>query len=153
MTMKRGLRLLLLAFLFAGAGRAQDPVPASPPEPEAAPSLRARLLEFGGALANDGFRLRDGYWSGRLEPGRPRRLAVNLFAGNQYWFCAAVDAPGDRPSIVLYDPQGEVVRVLVHEGPGLSAAGVTAASTGRYVVEIEASRGPAADFCLLYLFK
>jgi hypothetical protein len=43
--------------------------------------------------------------------------------------------------------------VLVHEGPGLSAAGVTAASTGRYVVQIETSRGPAADFCLIYLFK
>jgi len=153
MTMKRGLRLLLLGFLFAGTGRAQDPVPSSPPEPESAPSLRARLLEFGGALANDGFRLRDGYWSGRLEPGRPRRLAVNLFAGNQYWFCAAVDAPGDRPSIVLYDPRGEAVRVLAHEGPGLSAAGVTAPATGRYVVQIETSRGPAADFCLLYLFK
>jgi hypothetical protein len=146
---------LSVCALFAclGVASAQEGKPTPAPSPETAPSLRAQLLEFGGALANDGFRLRDSFWSGRLESGRPRRLAVNLFSGNKYWFCAAVAAPGVPPAISLFDPRGEAVDVQTHRDTGLSAAGVTAETTGRYVLEIKAPRGPAADFCLLYLFK
>jgi hypothetical protein len=152
MTMNPTWRILLAGLLLSsGAVRAQED--ASSSGPEAVPTLRARLLEFAGALANGGFRLRDSHWSGRLEPGSPRRLAVNLFAGNQYWFGAAVEAPEERPVITLYDPQGEVVPVLAHDAPGLAAAGVTAAATGRYVVEVRTTRGPATDFCFIYLFK
>lgn len=150
--MRRFLLRLLTVLLFPAAlAPAQQPAASPPPGDD--PVLRARLLEFGGALANEGFRLRDSFWAGRLKAGQARRLAVNLFAGNQYWFCAAVTAPGAQPAIVLYDPQGAVVPVLTHDQEGLVAAGVTAALTGRYVVEIESASGPAADFCLLYLFK
>lgn len=152
MTMKLRPPVCVFLLCLAAVAPAQEVQPTPVPSPETAPSLRALLLEFGGALANDGFRLRDSYWSGRLEPGRPRRLAVNLFAGNKYWFCAAV-APGVPPAIRLYDPQGEEVEVQDHRDAELAAAGVTAESTGRYVLEIKAPRGPAADFCLLYLFK
>jgi hypothetical protein len=55
--------------------------------------------------------------------------------------------------VVLYDPQGSVVPVLEHGVEGLAAAGVTAAVTGRYIVEVAAAKGPASDFCLLYLFQ
>lgn len=151
--MKLPWSVFVVAALSGAAAFAQDTKPAPSPASPAAPSLRAHLLEFTGALANDGFRLRDSVWSGRLEPGRARRLAVNLFAGNQYWFCAAVDAPGVPPAVTLYDPQGEPVEVQSHRDAGLSAAGVTAESTGRYVLEIKTPRGPAAEFCLLYLFK
>lgn len=144
-------RLFLAGMLLGVAAAAEEPQP-SPTPPAGDPALRARLLEFGGALANEGFRLRDSFWAGRLESGKPKRLAVNLFAGNHYWFCAATGS-ATRPRVVLYDPRGEVVPVLEHDGEGLAAAGVTAAATGRYVVEVEAARGPASDFCLLYLFK
>ena len=130
---------------------AEKPQPSPTPDP-AAP-LRARLLDFGGALANEGFRSRDSFWSGRLEPGKPRRLGVNLFAGNQYWFCAASDAPEAKPMVAVYDPQGEPVRGLDYGVDGLAAVGVTAGETGRYVVEVKAPRGAASEFCLIYLFK
>lgn len=130
---------------------AEKPQPSPTPDPAA--SLRARLLDFGGALANEGFRSRDSFWSSRLEPGKPQRLAVNLFAGNQYWFCAASDAPEAGPVVAVYDPQGEPVQGLDYEGDGLAAVGVTAGATGRYVVEVKAPRGAASDFCLIYLFK
>ena len=143
------LRSLLVLLLLSASAAARDPQPS--PTPAADPALRARLFDFGGALANEGFRLRDSFWAGRVESGKSKRLAVNLFAGNQYWFCAAADA-ATRPRVVLYDPQGAVVPALEHDGDGLAAAGVTAAVTGRYVVEV-AARGPASDFCLLYLFK
>jgi len=150
MTMKFLPRLIALALLFPAAGGAQE---VETPPPGAAPAQRARLLEFAGALANDGFRLRDSFWSGRLESGRPRRLAVNLFAGNHYWFCAAADSPEGAPVLAVYDPRGEPLEVLAHREAGVSAAGVTAGATGRYIVEVKSSRGPAADFCLVYLFK
>jgi len=140
----------LVLLLVTVAVAAREPQPS--PTPAADPALRARLLDFGGALANEGFRLRDGFWAGRLESGQAKRLAVNLFAGNQYWFCAATGS-ATQPRVVLYDPQGAVVPVLAHEGEGLAAAGVTAAVTGRYIVEVTGARGPASDFCLLYLFK
>ena len=149
--MKTPVSALVLYLLLGAFATAQEPASSPPPDP--AVPLRARLLDFAGALANEGFRVRDGFWSGRLEPGEPRRLAVNLFAGNQYWFVATLDATDVRPVVALYDPQGEPVAALKHDEPGLAAAGVTAGATGRYVVEVRAPRGPASDFCLLYLFK
>jgi hypothetical protein len=149
--MKRPALCLGLCCLLGAFATAQEPASSPPPDP--AVPLRARLLDFSGALANEGFRVRDGFWSGRLEPGAPRRLAVNLFAGNQYWFVAAVEATDARPVVALYDPRGEPVAVLTHDESGLAAAGVTAGVTGRYVVEVKAPRGAASDFCLLYLFK
>jgi hypothetical protein len=149
--MKTPLLCLGLCLFFGAVAVAQEAQPSPPMDPVL--PLRARLLDLAGALANEGFRVRDGFWSGRIEAGVPRRLAVNLFAGNQYWFCAAVDAPDARPVVALYDPRGEPVAAVNHDGPGLTAAGVTAGVTGRYVVEIKAPRGPVSDFCLLYLFK
>lgn len=157
--------LLILGLLLAAAGnsaRAQLPSPAAKPEPEAAapadpqskaPPLRARVLELAGAMGNDGFKLRDGLWSGRLEPGQPKRLAVNLFAGNQYWFCAATPEGSRGPKLALFDAQGKPVSTLAYDGPGLAAVGVTAAATGRYFIELAPGSGHASDFCLIYLFK
>ena len=129
------------------------PARAAEVPPEDVPLLRARLLEFGVVLGNEGFQVRDGFWTGRLESDRPRRLAVNLFEGNQYWFCAAVTTTGDGPGLVLYDPQGRVVPTVAYETPGVVAAGVTAGETGRYVIELKPTGCPATDFVLLYLFQ
>lgn len=149
--------LLLVAgvVLLAGVAIARDPAPSPTPTPavQDEPILRGRVLEFGVALGNEGFKVRDGIWPGRVEPRRPQRLAVNLFEGNQYWFCAAVGDHVARPKMALYDPSGEKVSALDFTEPGLVAAGVTAGETGRYVVELRASEGQAADFVLLYLFK
>ncbi len=155
--------LLILGLLLAVPGhgvRAQLPPSvkeepdAAPVEPQSkAPSLRARVLELAGAMGNEGFKLRDGLWSGRLEPGQPKRLAVHLFAGNQYWFCAATPEGSRSPKFALFDPQGKPVTTLAYDGPGLAAVGVTAAATGRYFVEVAPGSGSASDFCLIYLFK
>lgn len=141
-----GLWLSLMAWARAGE-------PQASPTPDPAEPLRARLLEFGGAMANEGFRSRDSFWSGRLEPGKPRRLAVNLFAGNQYWFCAAVDKPEANPVIAVYDARGQPVQGLDYASGALAAVGVTAGATGRYIVEVKGPRGAASEFCLIYLFK
>lgn len=133
---------------------ADTPTPAPSPNPAAGPSLRVRLMDMGGALSNEGFKMRDRLWTGKLEPGAPQRLAVNLFRGNHYWFCASADPEARNLKVSVFGPDGEPVTGAVEHGEaGLAAAGVTAAATGRYFVQVESSGGPASDFCLLYLFK
>jgi len=136
----------------------------APPDPEpqkraredqrgCAPQIRERLYTMVGALGNEGFKARDGCWGGQLEGGA-RRLAVHLFAGNQYWFCAAA-APEDADlTISLTGPSGENPPMEKHHQPGLAAVGVTARVTGQYFVEVAGGpSGAAREFCLLYLFK
>jgi len=104
-------------------------------------------------LSNDGFKMRDRIWSGKVGPGEPRRLAVNLFSGNHYWFCAAADPEVGNLKVSLFGPDGARVAGLDHREAGLAAVGVTAETTGQYFVQVETAGGPASDFCLLYLFK
>jgi len=120
-------------------------------EPE--PGLRAALYEVAGALGNEGFKVRDGIWSGKLEAGVPQRLAVNLFAGNHYWFLATAGAGARGLELSLFDSAGRPVPVASEGPPGLAVAGVTAGATGQYFLQIGSAGGPTADFRLLYLFK
>lgn len=129
---------------------AQEPVAKTE---ESAPVLRPRLYDVAGALGNDGFKTRDGAWTGVLQGEKPRRLAVNLFAGNQYWFCAATSATGETPSLSLRDPSGRELETVSYAKDGVAAVGVTAPATGRYVVELAGSAAGSREFCLLYLFK
>jgi hypothetical protein len=50
---------------------------------------RKDALEIAGAFANDGFKIRDGHYCGVVKPHEHALVAVNLYAGNQYWFSAA----------------------------------------------------------------
>jgi hypothetical protein len=145
--MKLFLLLLLCAASLASAW-GTEPTTVTP-----VPGLRPRLYDIAGALGNEGFKVRDGAWRGVLQGRKPQRLAVNLFSGNQYWFCVATSATGETPSLSLRGPSGEMVELVPFEKDGVAAAGVTAAATGRYVLEIDGSGPGSRDFCLLYLFK
>ena len=145
------MKSILLALL----GAASLAVAKEPPvaEKSAPPELRPRIYDVAGALGNQGFKARDGAWLGTMQGGKPQRLAVNLFAGNQYWFCAATSASGGKPSLFLRDPSGKAVETVLFEKDGVAAVGVTAAMTGRYVLQIEESAPGLRDFCVLYFFK
>lgn len=115
--------------------------------------LDPRIYESAGAFANEGFKFRDGAWTGSLQGGKTQRLPVHLFAGNQYWFCAATSEPGETPTLSLRDPSGRPVETVDSPRDGVAAAGVTATATGRYVVEIKGASSGTRQFCLLYLYK
>lgn len=158
--------VLVTTFMALGTWTLQSAPPAEVPATPAAVDeaagwtpdgeilLRSRALDFAGALANDSFEARDGFWFVRASAPGPRRLAVNLFAGNQYWFCASSAPESPAPKLSVYDPEGKAVEIMTHSGPGLAAAGMTASATGRYVVEVGAAEGGSTpEFCLLYLFR
>ena len=147
--------LIALAAILPLLSAAQSPSPEPPPPaiPLAPASLRVRLADLGTALSNEGFKMRDRLWSGRIASGQPQRLAVNLFRGNHYWFCAALEPVDGKAKLTVFGPDGLAVESVNHQEPGLVAAGVTAETTGQYFLQIETAGGPASDFCLLYLFK
>jgi hypothetical protein len=152
--MKTSVLILLAAILpFLSAGQSPSPEPSPPAVPLASAPLRVRLADLGTALSNEGFKMRDRIWSGRVEAGQPQRLAVNLFRGNHYWFCAAVEPTDGKAKLTVFGPDGLAVESVDHQEPGLAAAGVTAETTGQYFLQVETAEGPASDFCLLYLFK
>jgi hypothetical protein len=145
--------LLPVLLLGVSCTFAQMPAVAPSAEKAPAPDLRPRIYDLAGVLGNEGFKFRDGAWIGCLQGGKPQRLAVNLFAGNQYWFCGATSDSGETPSLSVRDPSGHPVETVDFGRDGIAAVGVTAAATGCYTLEIKGSSAGSREFCLLYLFK
>jgi len=83
--MKRYLPIFLLAFVFV----AGVPVHARQ-TPRWSAQRRARRCR---SISNDGFKIRDGHWCGMVKSHDHALVAVNLYAGNQYWFSAAGTEP------------------------------------------------------------
>lgn len=149
-------RALLAILILAGC-----PLPAAETSPTPAPTepdgdqaaVRSATLALAGAFSNDGYKIRDGYYFGKLEPGKSSVIEVNLFAGNEYWFCAASLAPARKLSVTVYDEAGKPVEQQFY-GDGASAAtGVVAAESGKYLVKVTLAEGEAAPFCFLYCYK
>ena len=142
------MKTLGLLFLSAAILSAQEA-----PDSRERPTARSKVLELAGAFANDGYKVRDGYWSGVLEPGKPQILEVNLFAGNAYWFSAAATAPARKLSVTLFDENGRPVEGEIFQDGVTAAAGLLPDASGRYFVRLELVEGDKADFCLVYSYK
>ncbi len=151
--MSRSLAFVLLLGILAGSARAQNTLVAAneadPPVSES--ELRCAALDLAGAFTNDGYKLRDGFWFGQVSAAKPQRIAVNLFGGNQYWFCAATKAGDWR--ITVYDSKGTPVEAQTHADEGRRAAGIGVLNSGQYFVEISSEESTPGDFCFMYLFK
>lgn len=116
-------------------------------------TARSKVLELAGAFSNDGYKIRDGYWSGILEPGKPQFLEVNLFAGNSYWFSVAALAPARKLSVSLFDENGRPLEEEIFQDGLAAAAGLVPDVSGKYFVRVELVEGDKSDFCLVYSYK
>ena len=67
------------------------------------------VLDLAGAFTNDGFKMRDGHWSGNLKTGERALIAVNLYAGNQYWFSVGAVQPAKKVDVAVYDEAGKLM--------------------------------------------
>ncbi|HEY2124323.1 MAG TPA: hypothetical protein VGG94_02570 [Chthoniobacterales bacterium] len=143
--MTRLLSLLLAGvLLFPPALRAE-----SDKEVEA----HKAVLDLSGAFTNDGFKIRDGHWSGALKSGEHVLVAVNLYAGNQYWFAVASVEPAKKVEVAVYDEAGKLVTTEGYSEGERAAAGFSPANSGQYYISVGLLEGGESSFCLVYCYK
>lgn len=143
------MKRLLLS--LACAALATAAVCAAPTDNEVA--ARRTALEIAGAFGNDGFKLRDGNWTGLLEVGKPKVIQVNLYAGNQYWFTLGSVPAAKKVAVTIYDEAGKAVEIDPYEEGSVAAAGFSPATSGSFYIKVEEVEGAPAAFCLVYSYK
>ena len=143
--MKRLLLFLAATTLAATALRA------APTDDEVA--ARRTALDVAGAFTNDGFKLRDGNWTGIVEVGKAKIIQVNLYAGNQYWFTLGSVPAAKKLQVTVYDETGKPVQVDPYQEASVAAAGFSPQASGSYYVKVEELEGAKAAFCLIYSYK
>ena len=154
--MKRLLRLVVLGFCAAFPLGGMVARAAVTPESEGEVAARETALEMAGAFSNDGYKIRDGHWAGKLQPRETKVVTVNLYAGNQYYFSLGASDKAKKVLVTVYDEAGKVVAdETIFQDPDKvrAAAGVSPVASGPYYVGVQVVDGAAADFCLLYSYK
>lgn len=122
-------------------------------ETDAQVEARRVALDLAGAFSNDGFKLRDGHWSGPIKQGEQTVLAVNLYAGNQYWFSVGASPNAKKVSVQVYDESGKPVPTETYEDAEKAAAGFSPTMSGQYFVGIAPLEAEASTYCLVYSYK
>jgi hypothetical protein len=112
-----------------------------------------QVLDLTGAFTNEGFKLRDGHWAGPIKPKERAVIAVNLYAGNQYWFSLGATAAAKKVAVSLYDENGKPLGFEPYSEEGRAAAGFAPRVSGTYYVKVEELEGAPSSFCLLYSYK
>jgi hypothetical protein len=116
-------------------------------------NARKVALDLAGAFANEGFKLRDGHWTGSFAPGKSAIHQVNLFAGNEYWFSLGATEKATKVAVSIFDEKGKPVAYEPYQDAASAAAGFSPAISGAYLIKVELLEGAAAAFCLLYSYK
>jgi hypothetical protein len=144
--MNRLLALLLGVLLLATAV-------SLPAQTDEEVEAHRHVLDLTGAFSNDGFKLRDGHWAGQIKPAERAVIAVNLYAGNEYWFSAAASAKAKKISVELYDESGKPLTTEVFNEGERASAGYSPTSSGQYFVVVSLLEGEPTAFCLVYSYK
>jgi hypothetical protein len=116
-------------------------------------AARQVALELAGAFTNDGFKLRDGHWAGILAPNEGRFIAVNLYAGNEYWFSAGATEKAKKLAVDVFDETGAPVTTETFNSGTKAAAGLAVSNSGQYFIRVRLDEGEAAGVCFVYSYK
>ena len=140
-------RAFFFSILLAGAGVFAQA------ESDKEVEAHKAVLDLAGAFSNDGFKMRDGHWTGTLKPNEQALIAVNLYAGNQYWFSVGALPPAKKIEVALYDEAGKQVTTEGYNEGERAAAGFSPTSSGQYIVAVGLLEGDASSYCLVYSYK
>lgn len=129
-----------------------------PPVARSAPTdgeveAQNRALQLASAFANDGFKTRDGHWAGPIKSGEGKLIQVNLYAGNQYWFCVAATDTAKKMQVTIFDENGKPIVSEPYQESATAAAGYSPTASGAYFIKVEQVEGEPASYCLLYAYK
>ena len=116
-------------------------------------SARRDALELAGAFGNDGFKIRDGHSCGVLKAHDHALIAVNLYAGNQYWFSVGTAEPLKKVAVSLYDETGNQLTTENINNGDKAAAGFAPENSGQYYVSVDSVEDQEGTFCLVYSYK
>jgi hypothetical protein len=114
---------------------------------------RKTALDVASAFTNDGFKVRDGHSCGTVKSHNHSLVAVNLYAGNQYWFSAGATEPARKIAVSVYDETGKQVVTDDYNAGEKAAAGFAPTSSGQYFVSVDLLEGSESSFCLVYSYK
>ena len=114
---------------------------------------RKAALDLAGAFSNDGFKIRDGHWCGTIKPHSHALIAVNLYAGNQYWFTIGATDLAKKIALSVYDESGAQVVTESYDAGEKAATGFSPTSSGQYYVSVDLVDGQESSFCLVYSYK
>src|SRR5205823_6828565 len=134
-------RQFFLATMFVFAG-----VVTSLADTDAEVNARKNALDLAGAFTNDGFKMRDGHWCGTIKPHELALIAVNLYAGNQYWSSVGAIDTAKKIAVNLYDEAGKQVATDNYNSGEKAAAGFSPTNSGQYFVSIDLVEGAASSF-------
>ena len=123
------------------------------PESDSEVAARKAALDLAGAFTNEGFKMRDGHWSGTIKPKEHALIAVNLYAGNQYWFSVGATEPAKKIAVNLYDETGKLMQTESYNEGDKAAAGFSPTSSGQYYVLVDLVEGEASSVCFVYSYK
>ena len=144
--MNQSLLISLSVFVLAVSGTARA-------DTDAEVQARKDALDVAAAFSNDGFKIRDGHWCGIVKPHDHSLVAVNLYAGNQYWFSVGATEPAKKIAVSVYDDTGKQVTTESYDNGEKAAAGFTPSSSGQYFVSVDLLEGEESSFCLVYSYK
>jgi len=117
-------------------------------------TARRNALELAGAFTNDGFKLRDGHWSGPIKSGETKLIQVNLYAGNEYYFSVAGADKAKKMGLSVYDETGTAITIEDPYQEGATAAvGFSPTASGPYYLKVEEVEGEPSAFCLVCSYK
>ena len=123
------------------------------PESDTEVAARKAALDLAGAFSNEGFKMRDGHWSGTIKPKEHALIAVNLYAGNQYWFSVGATDLAKKIAVNVYDETGKLVQTEGYNEGEKAAAGFSPTSSGQYYVLVDLVEGNESSVCLVYSYK
>jgi hypothetical protein len=116
-------------------------------------NARKVALDLAGAFSNDGFKLRDGHWTGSVASGKGAVIQVNLFAGNEYWFSLGATTKAKKVLVSVFDETGKPIEYEPYQEGASAAAGFAPDASGPYLIKVEELEGEPSVFCLLYSYK
>jgi hypothetical protein len=116
-------------------------------------AARSDVIDFAGAFQNDGFKIRDGNFFGKVSKDHSAVVAVNLYSGNAYWFTVSTRQKEDKLKVSVFDDLGKPVSYLPYQSGTRAAAGFSPDASGLYYVKVALEEGQPATFCLIYSYK
>ena len=112
------------------------------PESDTEVAARKAALDLAGAFSNEGFKMRDGHWSGTIKPKDHALIAVNLYSGNQYWFSVGATDPatiGAEQAYLAHDLPAGALRLKAE------ATGIERVFVNGVEVWVDRGAGPRRD--------